>query len=80
MPVEHFTMKKSWTKPELIVLVRNTADENLLTKCKHATQIISLKADKGTSNSNSSKSSCMLKIGGHGSHKICTACITPNAS
>lgn len=29
---EYLVMKKSWIKPELIVLVRNTSDENILKK------------------------------------------------
>jgi hypothetical protein len=28
-------MKKSWTTPELIVVVRSTPEENVLAGCKH---------------------------------------------
>ena len=74
-------MKKSWIKPELIVLVRNIMDENVLTKCKNSTQIISyLSTVKSSSNPNSSKSSCMLRLFGHGRHKVCVTCVTPNDS
>ncbi|NMB79966.1 MAG: hypothetical protein GYA23_12835 [Methanomicrobiales archaeon] len=74
-------MKKTWTKPELVVLVRNTTDENLLTKCKDATVIISLGTTaRSTITSRSRKSSCMMRLFGSGDRMVCLSCITPNAS
>lgn len=79
--------KKSWIKPELIVLVRNISDENVLAKCKNAQGIIIIRNTLvSSSNPRSSDSSCMRRVfnggGGHGGGhgglpKVCVICTSP---